>query len=63
MPSIIKPVNCSLSEGDVPAGFRKAVVAPIIKNLHYYLMISKTTNLCQAGALSPNLSSEWSTPN
>ena len=32
LPSITKLVNCSLSEGLVPDGFKKAVVTPLIKN-------------------------------
>ena len=31
VPSITKLVNCSLSEGVVPADFKKAVVTPLIK--------------------------------
>ena len=31
LPSITKLVNCSLSEGLVPDGFKKAVVSPFIK--------------------------------
>ena len=31
LPSITKPVNCSLSEGAVPDGFKSAVVTPLIK--------------------------------
>ena len=31
LPSITKLVNCSLTEGAVPAGFKKAIVSPLIK--------------------------------
>ena len=31
LPSITKLVNCSLSEGVVVAGFKKAIVSPLIK--------------------------------
>ena len=31
LPSIVKLANCSLSEGVVPADFKKAVVTPLIK--------------------------------
>ena len=31
LPSITKLVNCSLTEGAVPAGFKKATVSPLIK--------------------------------
>ena len=31
LPSITKLVNCSLTEGDVSAGFKKAIVSPLIK--------------------------------
>ena len=63
LPSITKLVNCSLSEGIVPANLKKAVVTPLIKKPHYHLISSGTTNLCQACALSQNLSSEWLHPN
>ena len=33
LPSITKLVNCSLSEGAVPDGFKSTVVTPLIKNL------------------------------
>ena len=33
LPSITKLVNCSLCDGLVPDGFKKAVVTPLIKNL------------------------------
>ena len=32
LPIIIGLVNCSLSEGFVPDGFKKAIVTPLIKN-------------------------------
>ena len=31
LPSITKLVNCSLFEGVVPGGFRKAIISPLIK--------------------------------
>ena len=44
LPSISKPVNCSLYEGVVPAGFKKAVVAPLI---------TKASLQCKTGWLNP----------
>ena len=31
LPSLTKLVNCSLTEGAVPGGFKKAIVSPLIK--------------------------------
>ena len=53
-PSMTKLVDCSLSEDVVPASFKKAVVTPLIKNLHYHLTILRTTDLHQPFALYQN---------
>ena len=39
LPSITKLVNCSLSEGVVPKGFRNAIVTPLLKRLPYLEII------------------------
>ena len=48
VPSISKLVMCSLSEGVVPSGLKKAVINTIIKNPHYHLAISKIIYLRKA---------------
>ena len=62
-PSITKLVNCPLTEGVVLVDFKKALITPPIKKPHFYLTISRTTDLSQACASSPNLSSVWLPPN
>ena len=50
LPSITKLVNCSLSEGLVPDGFKKAVVTPLIKKAS--LPVEDLKNYCPVSGLS-----------
>ena len=64
LPSITKLINCSLSEGVVPADFKKAVVTPLIKKASLppddFKNYRPVSGLC---FISINLSSEWLPPN
>ena len=50
LPSITKLVNCSLHEGLVPNGFKKAVVTPLIKKAS--LPVEDLKNYCPVSGLS-----------
>ena len=50
LPSITKLVNCSLREGLVPDGFKKAVVTPLIKTAS--LPVEDLKNYCPVSGLS-----------
>ena len=50
LPSITKLVNCSLHEGLVPDGFKKAVVTPLIKKASF--PVEDLKNYCPVSGLS-----------
>ena len=50
LPSITKLVNCSLWEGLVPDGFKKAVVTPLIKKASHF--VEDLKNYCPVSGLS-----------